>query len=205
MKHEEHIVLVLDDDLSILVGLERLLTAHGFNVRMHSDAEDFFRTGMPRVPACLLLDNQLGNCMTGVEVHAELQRRGWDLPTVFLTAHWNIHMVVNAMRAGADSFLAKPYKASELLDAVTQALQHARLTHRHAQQAAKARAIAATLTARECEIVRLILKGFLNKEIADTLGIAIVTVKVHRGRAMRKFGAGNSAELVHLASLAGLV
>lgn len=200
----DHAVLVLDDDRSILTGLERLLTAHRYQVRLFSEPDDFFRAGLPRVPACLLLDNQLGNGMTGVQVHAEMQRRGWIIPTVFVTAHWNVQSVVTAMRAGADGFLTKPYDPVELVEAVAQALQRARTLHRDGLLAADARARVASLTAREREIVSCVIAGLLNKEIADQLDIALVTVKVHRGRAMRKLGAGNPAELARIATLAGI-
>ena len=118
----DHAVLVLDDDRFIRVGLERLLAAHGYKVRLHAEPDELFRDGMPQVPACLLLDNQLGEGMTGVEVHEELLRRGWFIPTVFLTAHWNVQLVVNAIRAGADGFLTKPFDPTELVDAVALAL-----------------------------------------------------------------------------------
>jgi FixJ family two-component response regulator len=201
---QDHMVLVLDDDPSIRSSLQRLLTSHGFSTRLHATPEDFFNAGLPAVPACLLLDNQLGNDITGVEVHAELQRRGWDLPTVFVTAHWNVRAVVSAIRAGADGYITKPYDPAELVETVTQALERARAQWHNGVQITSARVKAATLTAREREIVTLVLRGALNKEIADQLNIALVTVKVHRGRAMRKFGAGNAAELAHLAALAGL-
>lgn len=203
--HGDHVVLVLDDDRAILVGLERLLTARGYNVRLYAEAEEFFRAGLPTVPACLLLDNQLGHRMTGVQVHAEMQRRNWNIPTIFVTAHWDVHTVVNAMRAGADDFLAKPYNPAELVEAVAQALQRARSHHRVNLHEATIHAKAATLTPREREIVRWVAAGLLNKEIADQLDLALITVKVHRGRAMRKLGAGNSAELAHLAAQAGLL
>lgn len=199
-----HTVLVLDDDASILSSLERLLTAHGYSVRLHAEPDHFFRAGLPQVPACLLLDNQLGNGRTGVEVHAEMQRRGWDIPTVFVTAHWDVQTVVRAMRAGADDFLAKPFDPTALMAAVAQALQRARTNHRNGLQIAESRAKAASLTPREREIVRLIVSGLLNKEIADQLELAVVTVKVHRGRAMHKLGAGNPAELARLAALTGI-
>ena len=156
------------------------------------------------MPACLILDNQLGNGLTGVEVHEELLRRGWNLPTVFVTAHWNVQMVVNVIREGADGFLTKPYDPAELVVAVAQALQRARDQQRDELQGAAVRARAATLTSREREIVRLVVAGTLNKQIAEQLEISIVTVKVHRGRAMRKLGANNSAQLAHFAALAGL-
>ena len=142
----DHLVLVLDDDPSILSSLQRLLTAHGYRVRVHLKPEDFFTTGLPAVPACLLLDNQLGAGMSGVEVHAELHRRGWDLPTVFVTAHWNVQMVVEAMREGADDFLTKPYDPAKLVEAVAQALRRARARRSSDGLAITARTLAAELT-----------------------------------------------------------
>jgi len=201
----DHLVLVVDDDRSILTSLEHLLTGRGFRVRLHATAEDFFHVGLPEGPACLLLDNQLGDGMTGVEVHAELQRLGWDLPTVFVTGHWSTKSVVHAMRTGADDFLTKPYDPEDLVAAVTKAMQRAITQRRDGLQVNAARARAATLTKREIDIVRLLLAGSINKEIADQLDISVVTVKVHRGRAMRKLVAGNVAELVRIATLAGLV
>jgi FixJ family two-component response regulator len=204
MAHADHAVLVLDDDTSILSSLERLLMAHGYSVRLHAEPEQFFRAGEPLVPACLLLDNQLGHGRTGVEVHAEMQRRGWDIPTVFVTAHWDVQTVVQAMRAGADDFIAKPYDPAELMAAVARALQRARNNQRKGLLATEIRAKAACLSPRERDIVRLVVTGLLNKEIADQLKLAVVTVKVHRGRAMRKLGAGNPADLARLAALAGI-
>ena len=201
---EDHVVLVLDDDASILKGLDRLLTSHGYRVKLFVNPEDFFEAGLPLVPACLLLDNHLGNGMNGLQVHAELQRLGWEIPTVFLTAHWDIRMVVNVMRAGADGFLIKPYDAMELMATVALALQRARAVVRKGATETEARNRAATLTAREREIVGLVIKGLFNKEIADQLSLALVTVKVHRGRAMRKLGAGNPAELAQISALAGV-
>ncbi len=201
----DHMVLVLDDDQAILRGLQRLLTAHGYCVRVHSEPDDFFRAGMPTVPSCLILDNQLGNCMTGVEVHAELQRRAWDIPTVFVTAHWNVQSVVDAMRAGADGYLTKPYDPEALVAAVAQALQRGLAQRKDGQLAAEARARAALLTPREREIVQFVIAGLINKEIADRLNLAVITVKIHRGQAMRKLHAGNPAELARLAVLAGIM
>lgn len=202
--HGDHVVLVLDDDLSIVTSLERLLTQNGYRVLGHTRPEDFFGAGLPSVPACLLLDNQLGDGMSGVEVYAELQRRGWNLPTVFVTAHWDVQVVVDAIRAGADGFLTKPYKPAHLLDAVAQALQRSRVQRHDVLQVAVARSLIASLTHREREIVCLVISGLLNKQIADQLGISLVTVKIHRGRAMRKLDVVNTAGLVRLASLAGL-
>lgn len=202
---DDHAVLILDDDPTILNSLERLLVIHGYRVSLFAKAEDFFRAGIPPVPACMILDNQLGNGMTGLQVHAEMQRRGWEIPTVFLTAHWNVQSVVNAMRGGADGFLTKPFEPMELLEAVSKALSRASERLRNGLMTADARSRADALTAREKEVVSLVVSGLLNKEIADKLDLALVTVKVHRGRAMQKLGAGNPAELARIAALAGLV
>jgi FixJ family two-component response regulator len=200
----EHMVVVLDDDPSILKSLKRLLAGHGYLVRLHADPDDFFSSGLPPAPACLLLDNHLGDCLTGVQVFEELLRRNWFIPTVFLTAHWDVQTVVNTMRAGADDFLTKPYDPEALVKAVDLALKRSRDNHQRAILSAAIRTRAASLSTREREIVRLVVKGLLNKEIADQLNIALVTVKIHRGRAMHKLGAGNPSELTHLAMLAGI-
>lgn len=205
LAREGPLVLVLDDDPSILAGVERLFASRGFRVRPYATAEEFLAAGLPDEPACLLLDNQLGDGMSGVEVHAEMRRRGWDLPTVFVTAHWNVQSVVQAMQTGADGFLTKPYDPAELLAEVELALQRAHARWHDGLQTQDALARAATLTPREREIVRLILGGLINKEVAAQLDISLVTVKVYRGRAMRKLGAGNAAELARLAALGGLM
>lgn len=195
-------VLVLDDDQSVRESLELLLKAHGYLVRAHKDPEDLFHCGFPNMPSCLLLDHQLGNGVTGVQVHHQMLERGWALPTIFLTAHWNVKSVVNAIHAGADDFIAKPFDPVELMKAVKNALQHSGERYQKSRQVIKARANVATLTPREREIVDMVTAGLLNKEIADKLGIALITVKVHRGRSMKKLGAGNPAELAKIITLA---
>jgi len=204
MMEYDHLVLVLDDDPSMVSGLDRLLTSHGYKVRLHQNPDTFFSEGLPSVPACLLLDINLNHGKSGIEVHAELLRRGWHLPTIFLTGHWNVQEVVNAIRAGADGFLTKPFDPCELLAAVAEALERANSSQEQRLQGAEAKARAATLTNREREVVCMVIAGKLNKEIASELSLALITVKVHRGRAMKKLGAGNAAELARIANLAGL-
>lgn len=196
--------MVLDDDPGILTGLERLLTDKDYRVKCFLRSEDLFKFGPPSVPSCLILDNQLGDGMSGIEVHADMVRRGWNIPTVFLTAHWDVHLIVKAIRNGADGFITKPFETAELVEAVRSALEHARVLHQENLQVIQARHGASQLTSREREIVRLVCAGLLNKEIADRLGLALVTVKVHRGRAMRKMGAGNAAELARIATMGGI-
>lgn len=198
-------VLVMDDDPSVRKGLMRFLSDHDYDVRLFDEPEKFFAYGQPESPSCLLLDNQLGGGKTGVEVHAEIVRRGWYIPTVFLTAHWNVKTIVDVLRAGADGFLTKPYDPVELLEAVDQAIIRSRRALLEKTDSIRVRAKFEALTKREIEVVRLVVAGLLNKEIADKLGIALVTVKVHRGRAMKKLGAGNPASLAKLAAEAGIV
>ena len=205
MNDGKYLVLALDDEPAVLTSLGRLLTVRGHPVRLHADPEDLFRAGPPAVPACLLLDQQLGEGSTGVEVHAEMKRLGWDVPTIFLTAHWNVQLVVDAMRHGADGFLTKPYDPEELLREIAKALDRSRSLIRAGVKLADLRLRAESLTPRERSIVTLVIGGLLNKEIADRLKLAVVTIKVHRGRAMCKLGAGNPAELVKLATMAGIV
>ena len=199
-----HQVVVVDDDPNVLSGLASFLETNGYRVRLHQNPEECLATGPPAGPACLLLDNQLQARMTGVQVHAEVIRQGWNLPTIFLTAHWSVQAVVTAIRAGADGYLTKPYEAGELLKTIVEALQRARKFHQENQQKAAILSRAATLTKREREIICLVLDGKLNKEIADEVDLALVTVKVYRARAMSKLGVVNAAELAHLAWVAGL-
>jgi FixJ family two-component response regulator len=203
MTTNHHTVIVLDDDRSVLNSLERLLTTFGYQVRAHSDVDDFFQAGPPSGPACLLLDQNLGNT-TGLEVHARMQRQGWNIPTVFLTAHADTASVVAAIRGGADDFVTKPYNPKELAVTVARALQHAEQTHHDNKSLAELRTRAARLTDRERTIVSLVVSGMINKEIAAHLKLALVTVKVHRGRAMQKLGARNPAELARIADLVGI-
>jgi FixJ family two-component response regulator len=196
-------VLVLDDDATVLTSLERLLVANGYAVRTHSTPETFFASGPPAGVACLLLDQNLGP-VKGTDVHAEMHRRGWALPTVFITADWNRETVVQVMRTGADDFLIKPYDPEELLQIVNRCLAHSRASLQTNQTRARLCARAATLTPRERTIVTHVVSGMLNKQIADRLGLALVTVKVHRARAMQKLGAKTAAELARLVGQIGL-
>ena len=204
MTGTDALVIVLDDELPVRQGLARILDANGFCFRLHAEPAELYEAGLPPGPCCLLLDHQLGGDITGVDVHAEIQRRGWCVPTVFLTAHWSVESVVRAMRAGADGFLTKPYEPAALIAEVREALERSRTRLEENKTSAVIRARAAALTEREREVVRLVLGGLLNKEVADRLGLALVTVKLHRGNAMRKLGISTAAELARLAPITEL-
>jgi len=205
MSTPEHLVIALDDDRPTLSSLERLLREHGHPVHTFDNRDDFFLAGPPDVPSCLLLDYELGSGVTGTDVRKEMHRRGWDMPTIFLTVHTNVPLVVQEMRGGADGFLTKPYDPQQLLQEIDRALEHSRSLIENRMKHNRALKRAATLTPREVEVLSLVVDGLLNKEIADRLGLALITVKCHRSRAMLKLGAKNPAELAKLAIEAGLV
>jgi FixJ family two-component response regulator len=205
MSGTDPIVLVLDDDPALVASVKQLLTGQGLRVRAHTGPADFFQAGLPQVPACLLLDNELNADLSGVQVHEEILRRGWFVPTVFLTGSWDLQMVVKVMRTGADGVLAKPFDPKDLLAEVEKALGHAKADFQNRFKVADARARAATLTPREHDVVVLVAEGLRNKEIAAELKLAEITVKVNRARAMEKLNAGNPADLAHRAALAGII
>lgn len=203
MTTNNKLVLILDDDPNVRGSLGAMLTARGYGFRSYAEPDDLYQDGQPSEPACLLLDHHLGNGVDGGQVYQKMREMGWDMPTIFLTAHWNVQSVVTAIRAGLDGFLAKPFDPEELIGVVDAALQRAVDLMQERNEVLDARGRMATLTPREREIVDLVTGGLLNKEIADHLRIALVTVKVHRGRAMKKLGAGNPAELAKIVMLAG--
>ena len=195
-------VLVLDDDDVIRSSLKALITGHGYGFHSFATSGELFEFGQPSGPACLLLDHHLGDGTDGLQVYQKMRENGWELPTIFLTAHWNVQSVVTAIRSGMDGFLVKPFDPEELIKAVDHAMKQAVDQQRSRSQSLEARERMASLTPREREIVALVVDGLLNKEIADHLSLALVTVKVHRGRAMKKLEAGNPAELAKIVLLA---
>ncbi len=192
------VVLVVDDDVSVREGLEGLLTAAGLQCQLYASANDFLRAARPDAPSCLVLDVHLPES-SGLEVAATLRARGDLLPVVFITGRGTIPISVQAMKLGAIEFLQKPFGQDELLRAIDLAI--AQDVERREAIAGR-RAVAARLerlTAREREVLALVLRGLLSKEIARELGTALQTVKQHRSRIMQKFGARSVAELVRLA------
>lgn len=197
------LVLVLDDQESVRGSLASLLGEHGYETQLHADPESLFRAGPPRLPSCLLLDNNLNHRKSGIDVHGEVIRRGWTLPIVFLTGEWDVQQVVAVVRAGANGFLTKPYDPVELLDHVRRALDVSRYLLGRQRVGGEVRLRARSLTPREREVVEHVLKGKPNKVIAEDLSIALITVKVHRSRAMKKLGVVSVAELASISRSAG--
>ena len=198
MTSGDSIVLVLDDDPE--VGESHLPTPplrrpreRGLHV-----AHEFLRHPRPATTACLILDVQLAG-LSGLDLQADLAKGDPPLPIIFISGHGTIPMSVRAMKRGAVEFLTKPFDAEELLAAVRQALGRDRLARQQEEELAGPRARYNTLTPREREVFALVVTGRLNKQIAADLGCSEQTVKVHRGRVMRKLAVGSVAELVRVA------
>ncbi|WP_437319761.1 response regulator transcription factor [Sorangium sp. So ce385] len=190
-------VFVVDDDPSVLRALERLLRSAGYAVEGYASPEAFLERAPSERPGCVVVDLRMPG-LGGLELQDELARRGCPLPVVFLTGHGDVSSSVRAMKAGAVDFLAKPCDDTDLLAAVERAIARdaeARAA-RGAQQALRTRFEA--LTPREREVCLRVAQGLLNKQIADELGAAEKTIKVHRGRVMEKLGVETVAELVRL-------
>ncbi len=193
------VIWLVDDDAAVLRGLERLLGAEGFETRSFLEASAFLEAHDPAVPGCAVIDLGL-RTTNGLAVQEELGQDGGLRPVIFLTGQGSIPTAVQAMRAGAVDFLTKPVEAERLLAAIhtALALDRERRSQRSAVQ--DMRALLATLTPREHEVLQEIVSGRLNKQIAHRLGAAEKTIKVHRGRVMQKMGVRSVAELVTLMS-----
>ncbi len=197
-------VFVLDKDADTLSRIAGILESPGIQVKCFNQPASLLAKSPPPPPCCLILDTDLGEGPQGIEIHRQLLDSGWRVPTLFLSACKDVRTVVAAMHNGADNYLTKPFDPDELVRVVSTALEHSERLARDNINADYARTFVAILTPMEREVVSHVIFGLLNKEIASKLGIALVTVKVHRGRAMRKLGAGNPAELARIASLGGI-
>jgi FixJ family two-component response regulator len=189
------IVFVIDDDDSVRRGLERLLRSVGLEVEAFASSREFIARALPDRPACVVLDLRLPGA-SGLEVQETLARAGREIPIIFISGYADVASSVRALKAGAIDFLQKPFSDQALLDIVHEALTRSRESRRVKSELASIRLRFDTLTPRERDVLRLVLKGLLNKQIAAELGISEKTVKFHRGRVMEKTQAGSVAELV---------
>jgi two-component system, LuxR family, response regulator FixJ len=203
MSENEAVIYIVEDDASFRKSVERLVRASGFEAVSFESANSFLEQPCIRRPACLLLDVQLPG-IDGLDLQQTLIERGSSLPIIFMTGHGSIPMSVKAMKKGAVDFLPKPFEVQDLRKAILAALERDIQNSEKEIEAAKIEAIVDTLTPREKEVLRWVITGSLNKQIAYALGTTEKTIKVHRSRVMQKTGVTSVAELVRLAEKANL-
>jgi FixJ family two-component response regulator len=192
-------ILVIDDDEAVREALNSLLRSVGFATEIYGSIQDYLaRGGRPPPPCCLVLDVRLPGA-SGLDFQADLARRNAFMPIVFITGHGNIPMSVQAMKAGAIEFLTKPFRDQDLLDAIHQGLELDRRRSEDFTLVEDLRRRFDTLSAREQQVMAEVVSGKMNRQIGEELGIAEITVKVHRGQVMRKMAASSVVELARMA------
>jgi len=191
-------VFVIDDDPAIRQGISSLLRSVNIGAEIFSSPQEFSPDKLPDAPCCLVLDVRFRSA-SGLDLQAELDNAGINIPIVFITGHGDIPMTVRAMKAGAVEFLTKPFRDQDLLDAISVALERDRQQREKNKSLAIIRSCFETLTPREQQVFALVSSGLMNKQIAGQLAVSEITVKVHRGNLTRKMGARSVAELVRMA------
>ena len=195
---EPPIVHIVDDDDSQRCGLDSLLRSVGLTAKTYGSTQEFLKADRLDGPGCIVLDIRLPG-VNGLDFQEQLVGLGIRLPVVLMTGHGDIPMSVRAMKAGAVDFLPKPFRDQDMIDAVTAAITRNRLQRANETQAIAVTDRYSTLSPREREVMALVTAGKMNKQIAGDLGLSEVTVKIHRGAAMRKMGARSLADLVRMA------
>ena len=197
------IVFVIDDDPSMRKALTNLFRSVGLRAEVFGSAREWLESKLPEVASCLVLDIRLPG-PSGLDFQAELAKANIQIPIIFMTGHGDIPMTVKAMKAGAIDFLTKPFRDQDMLDAVAVAIERDRTRRKEEKIVAELRAVFETLTTRERDVLALVASGLMNKQIAAEIGLAEITVKIHRGHLMRKMGARSLADLVRMAEMLGI-
>ena len=199
----ERIVFVIDDDVAMRETLSSLFRSVGLRVELFGSAREFARIKIPETASCLVLDIRLPG-VSGLDFQAELAGADIRIPIIFMTGHGDIPMSVKAMKAGAIDFLTKPFRDQDMLDAVVKALERDQKRRDSEKVISELRVRFDSLTPREREVMAMVVHGLLNKQIAGKLGVAEITVKVHRINMMRKMKARSAINLVGMADLLGI-
>jgi FixJ family two-component response regulator len=198
MIQDQPVVTVIDDDPAIRRAIDRLLRSVGLHVELFESAQEFLQSSRLDAPSCIVLDVRLPG-QSGLNLQRELATANIHTPIIFITAHGDIPMSVRAMKAGAVEFLTKPFHDQDLLDAIELALQKDRARRADERLTAELRQRFDTLSARERQVMQLVVAGRLNKQIAAELGISEMTAKIHRGQVFRKTQAVSLPDLVRMA------
>ena len=200
---KESIVLVIDDDVSVRRALTNLFESIGLKVEVFASAPEMLDRKLPDVASCLVLDIRLPG-LSGLDFQTELAKANIHIPIIFMTGHGDIPMSVRAMKSGAVDFLTKPFRDQDMLDAVVTAIERDRTRREADKIVTELQVLLETLTPREREVLAWVSSGRLNKQIAAELGLAEITVKIHRGRIMKKMGARSLADLLRKAGTLGV-
>jgi FixJ family two-component response regulator len=190
-------VFIVDDDRGLRQAIHDLVESVGLRAESFASGEDFLRAKRMNRPSCLVLDVRLPQ-MSGLDFQQRLTETGIQIPIIFITAHGDIPMSVRALKSGALEFLTKPFRDQDLLDAIHQALERDRVAREQQSEIRNLQERVHTLTAREQEVMNLVVSGMLNKQIASEIGASEATVKIHRGNVMRKMRAGSVVDLVRM-------